>query len=175
MNNMMNLEKGLLAIFDSPEKLLEAVKKLRAAQFKGLETFTPFPVHGMEHALGLKRSWIPWVTFVMAMVGMSVGFGFQSWTLAVDWPLNVGGKPFFAWPAYIPVTFELAILLGGVSTVFALFFAMKLPCFANKVLDDRLTNDRFAVLIDSNDPQFEVQKIKTLMAECQVEEIKNIE
>lgn len=171
----MNTEKGLLAIFDCPNKLLEGVKKLRSAQFQKLETFTPFPVHGLEHALGLKRSWIPWLTFVMCMVGMIAGFGLQVWTSAYAWPIIIGGKPFVSWPAFIPVTFETAILIGGVSTVFALFFAIKLPCYKYKVLDARLTNDRFGIYICATDPQFDAQKIGSLMSECLVEEMRNIE
>jgi len=171
----MSTEKGLLAIFDCPDKLLEAVKKLRAAQYKKLETYTPFPIHGMEHALGLSRSWIPWVTFVMAMVGMTVAFGFETWTSAFDWPINIGGKPFISWPAFIPITFELAILLGGISTVVTLFYAIKLPCYKFKVLDERLTNDKFAVFICATDAQFDRERISSLMGESQVEEIKSID
>ncbi len=153
---------------------MEAVRRVREASFKKLETFTPFPVHGLEHVMGLKRSKIPFVTLIMGIVGCLVGFGFQAWTSAFAWPLNVGGKPMISWPAFIPVTFETTILIGGVSTVIALFVAIKLPSYKNNVLDERFTNDRFGLLVESDDAQYDAVKLSELLKNCQAEEVRTV-
>ena len=112
----MHKEKGTLALFDDPESLLEATEKVRKLNIEYMETYTPFPVHGMEQAMGLKRSWIPWATLAFGLSGAGLAFGFQAWTSAVNWPINVGGKPFISWPAFIPVSFEGMVLISGLLT-----------------------------------------------------------
>ena len=171
----MKQEKGVLALFDDPHQLLEAVKRIRASKFSKIEAFTPFPVHGLEHALGLSRSFIPYITFVMGLVGLCCGLGLQYWTSAVDWPINVGGKPFFSWQAFVPITFETTILIGGVTTVLSLFGIIRLPNFSKKVLDTRLTNDHFGLFIDESDPFYDAVKIQSLLTPCHLKELKRID
>lgn len=170
-------ETGLLGVFDSQANLLLAVKKLRVKLgVKNFESFSPFPVHGMEHAMGLKRSWLPRFTLVMALIGCSLGFLLQYWTLGVDWPLNIGGKPFVAWQAYVPITFETTILIGGVSSVLLFYiFICGLPNFDKKVLDPRLSDDHFGILVDSTDSNFNASGVEEIFKECHAKEIKNID
>lgn len=167
-------EKGLLALFDHPEKLLQAIKKVREEQVKEFEAFTPFPVHGIEKVMGLKRSWIPYATLVFGLAGASLLFYFQVWTMGVSWPINVGGKPFFSWPAFIPITFEGMVLLGGVLTVVTLFATLKLPNMFRKPLDARLTNNMFGLWVGEGDPHFDGAKLSKLLKECNADEIKHI-
>src|SRR3989338_6551041 len=167
-------EKGLLALFDHPEKLLNAIKKIRELNVSMFEAFTPFPVHGIEKAMGLKRSWIPYATLVFGLSGAGLLFYFQVWTMAIDWPINIGGKPFFSWPAFIPITFEGMVLFGGVLTVVTLFATLKLPNLFRKPLDLRLTNDAFGLWIGEEDPHFDRAKFNNLLKECDAQEIKII-
>ncbi len=139
---------GVLGIFRTPETLLEAVREARELGYRGLDAVTPYPVHGLPEALGLKVSWMPRVTKTFFFVGAGLGFYFEYWTMAVTWPINVAGKPYFSIPAFMPVTFESGILITGVLTFLALFAADRLrPGPGFKALDPRLTNDRFALLI----------------------------
>lgn len=140
---------GVVAMFEGPDALVEAMKKVRAANYRSIDAFTPFPVHGMDDAQGLKRSPIPWVTFCAGITGTSVAFGLQYWTSAVDWPLIVGGKPFNSWPAFVPVMFELTVLFAGISTLLALVFFCRLPNTARKVVDSGITRDKFALWVEA--------------------------
>ncbi|OGP07406.1 MAG: hypothetical protein A2048_05815 [Deltaproteobacteria bacterium GWA2_45_12] len=171
---MNKQEKGIVGIFDCPEKLKGAVEKVRALNVTRFDCFTPFPVHGLEKVMGLKRSWIPWATLVYGLLGGGLLFAFQAWTSAVDWPLNIGGKPFISWPAFIPVTFEGAILFGGVLTVITLFAVMKLPCYVHDVLDQKITTDHFALFVDAGDPVFDAARIQSALQESGAAEVKNI-
>ncbi len=140
---------GVLAFFEGPSALIDATAKVRDARYQYFDTFTPFPVHGLEAAQGLRRSPIPYITFIAGLTGGSLAFLFQYWTSAVDWPLNVGGKPFNSWPAFIPICFELTVLFAGLSTVAAMFLFKGLPNIRRKALDPGLTRDKFALLIEA--------------------------
>jgi len=149
----MSTEKelaGVLGFYEDPQALIAAMKKVREANYESFDAFTPYPVHGLEAAQGLKRSPLPYVTFVAGMTGFMLAFGLQYWTSAVDWPLNVGGKPFFSWPAFVPVMFELTVLLAGLATVAGMFILNGLPNIKSKAFDPALTNNRFAILIGAS-------------------------
>ena len=104
---------GLLAEFTTPAVLYRACESVRDAGYTRWDAHTPFPVHGLDRAMGLKRSKLPWIVFVLAMGGAAGGFALQTWVHSVAYPSVISGKPFFAWPAYIPVTFELGVLRRG--------------------------------------------------------------
>lgn len=140
---------GVVGFFSGPEALLEATRKVRDANYQYFDAFTPFPVHGLEAAQGLKRSPLPWVTFGAGLTGFVLGFLLQYWTSAVDWPINVGGKPFNSWPAFVPVMFETTVLIGGLATVGAMFFLNGLPNTRRKAFDSAITRDRFALMIEA--------------------------
>lgn len=140
---------GVIGYFDEPGLLMEATTRARDAKFGPIDTFTPYPIHGMEAAQGLRRSWLPWVTFGAGITGLVCGYLLQYWTSAVDWPINVGGKPMNSWPAFIPVTFEATVLFAGLFTVGAMFLVNGLPNIKRRAFDPRLTRDRFALLIEA--------------------------
>ena len=140
---------GVLGFFDDPTALVDATAKVREANYESFDVFTPYPVHGLDHAQGLKRSPLPYVTFIAGATGFMLAMGLQYWTSAVDWPLNVGGKPFFSWPAFVPILFELTVLLAGLSTVGAMFALNGLPNIFKKSFDPALTRDRFAIVVEA--------------------------
>ena len=139
---------GVLGFFDEPGVLLEATKKTREARWDSFDAYSPYPVHGLEHAAGLKRSWLPYVTFCAGLTGTCLAFVLQYWTSAVDWPTNVGGKPLNSWPAFVPVMFELTVLFAGLCTVAAMFIANRMPNITRRGFDPRLTRDRFALILE---------------------------
>ncbi len=140
--------KFIVGVFSHPHDVVEVAAKARHDRgWKHLDIMTPYPLHNVEHALGLKQSWVPWVTLIMGLSGATLGFLFASWTSAVSWPINVGGKPFISWPAFIPIVFECGILIGGISTFVALWYACHMPTLNPKVLDERFTDDKFGLVI----------------------------
>lgn len=136
-----------VGFFDDPEELLKAGEAARERGYKNLDAYMPYFVHGINEAIGIKRSWIPWATLTAGITGGGLAFWFMSWTSAVDWPLNVGGKPFISWPAFVPITFECTVLFAGLTTMVALWAACRLPRPNPKVLDLRITDDRFALVV----------------------------
>jgi hypothetical protein len=137
----------VVGFFNDPDVILHAADSARKKGWKDLDAIVPYPIHGMEHALGIRMSWVPWVTLIMGLLGVIGGFGLQAWVSAVAWPLNIGGKPLISWPAFIPVTFECGILIGGISTFIAMWAACKLPNKKPRIFDERLTDDRFALVV----------------------------
>lgn len=140
---------GVIAYFDDPGSLIKAMNKVREAKYETFDAFTPYAVHGLDAAQGLGRSPLPFVTFVAGLIGCTIGYGFQYFTAVVDWPLNVSGKPLNSWPAFVPVMFELTVLIAGLSTVAAMFAINGLPNLFRRSFDPSLTRDRFAILIEA--------------------------
>lgn len=160
--------------FDT-DSILKAVAKVRDRGFKKFDAFTPFPVHGMEDALGVKRSWLPYVAFVFAIKGFILGAFLTIWTHSVNYPINVGGKPMLALPAYVPIMFETTVLACGVlTTVFMFTVLLGLPNFRKKIFHPDITNNRFAVAIQV-DREEEVDAVKRFLQEIQASEIHNVE
>lgn len=143
-------EAGVAAFFDHPDRLLAAARHTRDSKFDDFETYSPFPIHGMDEAMGLERSWMPWVTFFAGLTGFLCAIALQFGTMTFDWPIIIGGKPFAPWPAFVPVMFELTVLIGGVTTGVVMLKAA--GCFEPAdVLDPDITDDRFALWIGDED------------------------
>ncbi|MBN20578.1 MAG: hypothetical protein CL678_04750 [Bdellovibrionaceae bacterium] len=148
MSSNAQILEGVVGFFDDPETTLEAMKKVTEANYESYDSYTPYPIHGMDDAMGLKRSPLPWITLAAGIAGVSLAFALQYWTSVVDWPVNVGGKPFNSWPAFVPVMFELTILFSGIFTLLGLLGLCRLPNTGRKVIDPSITRDRFAIMID---------------------------
>ena len=166
--------RGALALYDNPDALIHAAARAREHGFVDLDAFTPYPVHGLSEALGVKKSWVPYVTLVMGLGGAGLGLLFQIWTSAYDWPLNIGGKPMVSLPAFIPVTFETGVLLGGTMTVAALLFACGLPNFKTPILDRDITNDRFALFIPDSGPGWDEERAVRFLTSTGPVEVRKI-
>jgi hypothetical protein len=150
---------GILAEFAMPADLYHACERVRDAGFTRWDAHSPFPVHGLEGAMGIRRSPLPWIVLVMGLTGAVLGFGLQWWVHAVAYPLVISGKPYFSWPAFIPITFELGVLFAALGAVFGMLGLNRLPMhnhplFQSKVFE-RVTDDAFFISIESWDPQFD--------------------
>jgi len=134
--------------FAEPGALLAAARDGRRRGLAVVEAHTPHPVHGLDVALGLRRSRLPFVTLVCGAAGLALALWFQSWASSTDWPLDVGGKPFDSLPAFVPVAFELLVLLAGLGTAAALLVRSRLrPGGAERVAPVRATDDRFVLVV----------------------------
>ncbi len=140
---------GVVGFFDSASSLMDATKKIRDANYESFDCFTPYPVHGLEKAQGLKRSPLPFVTMGAGLTGFMCAMLIQYWTSAVDWPLNIGGKPLWSWPAFVPIFFELTVLFAGLCTVGGMFLLNGFPNTKKRAFDNNITRDRFAIMIDA--------------------------
>jgi hypothetical protein len=160
---------GLLAEFMSADAVLNAARQARLAGYTVLDAYTPYPVEGLAPALGHPRNRVPFIVFVGGLVGGAVGFFMQYWAMAVDYPLNVGGRPFNSWPVWIPITFELTILLASFGAFFGMLFLNGLPRLNHPVFDvpgfERSTQDRFFLCIEATDPRFELEATRQFLAD----------
>ncbi|MCT4642980.1 MAG: DUF3341 domain-containing protein [Bacteriovoracaceae bacterium] len=146
----------VLAIYDCEEKLLEATHKAMDKKINIYDIYTPFPVHGLDTAVGIKRSILPYVTLVAGLTGMALALALQVWISAYDWPTNIGGKPFISLPAFIPITFEFTVLLGAHTTVAAFLFINKLfPGRKPVIFDINQTSHTFVVAIEKEGTDIE--------------------
>ena len=149
---------GVVGEFETPEKLIHAVEKVREAGYRRFEAYSPFPVEGLSQAMGLKRNLVPLITLIGGLTGGIGGFGFQYWVAAITYPLNIGGRPFNSWPAFIPVTFELTILGASLAAVFGILSLNKLPQPHHPVFNvhrfSHASTDRFFICIESRDAKF---------------------
>ncbi len=171
------MKTGLLAIFGEAAELKVAAGRVHKLGLTQIDAYTPFPVHGLDKEMGIPKSWASAVTLVMGLSGALFMFFFQYWSLGVDWPMNIAGKPYFAWPAYIPVTFEGGVLVGGVSTVVALVFLCRRTrkYAGGKVLDPRFSMDKFGLFVADSDPRFNRKELEKLLRECHAEEIQTVQ
>jgi hypothetical protein len=167
--------KGVVAMFKDEHALLEAAKKTYAAGFRKFDSISPFPIHGMDDATGLKRSCVPWFTMVAGTTGCAFAVWFQCWVSAVDWPINVGGKPFISLPAFIPITFEMTVLFGALVTVAGMLWLCGLPKVDPIIIDPDLTSHKFALFIPEGDSGYEEKKVQDLMKSLGAVEVRKAE
>jgi len=144
-------QKGVAGIWEEEEIFLKAVESLYKEEKLKPIAITPYPVHGLEELTHTPRSWIPWVAFVGGLSGCLFGLWFTWWTSAVDWPILVGGKPFWSLPAFIPIIFELTILFSALSSIGALLYACGIPRLSVPIIDKDLTCHKFALFICEKD------------------------
>jgi hypothetical protein len=153
----------MLAEFETPARLLSAAQKLHDAGYKQFDCHSPFPIHGMDQAMGLKRSPLGYIVFVVAMLGLLGGFALEWWTSTIDYPLVISGKPFFSYQAYGPVAFAVMVLSSSFIALLGMLILNKLPRLNHPVFNSdrflKVSDDAFFVSIESLDPHFD--QIKT--------------
>jgi hypothetical protein len=158
---------GLMASFDQPEDVLEATRRAHDAGYRRMEAYTPFPVEGLNEALGYGHTRLPMIVLTGALAGGIGGFLMQYWMTVIDYPLNIGGRPYFSWPAYIPATFELTILLGSFSAVIGMLALNGLPQPYHPVFNVPqfrvASRDGFFLCIEAVDPKFDVAETKQFL------------
>jgi len=148
----MSVKKFVVASFDDEAVLFPAVKQVRKTGYKIHDVYTPMPIHGLDAMLGLRDTSLHTAGFIYGAAGTTTALGFISWALTYDWPLNFGGKPFFALPAWIPITFELTVLFSAVGMVLTFCYLCQLAPFVKKDhFHLRATDDMFVMVIECTD------------------------
>lgn len=165
---------GIAGIFLEESKILKAARKTREAGFVKFDAISPYPVHGMEEACGIKRSPLPYITFGAGCVGLLAALALTYYTSVINWPINVGGKPMFSLPAFIPIMFELTVLFAALSSVGGLFYFCNMPKIDPPVIDKDLTCHKFAIFIPENDIGYNEERIEKMLKEMGAVEVKKV-
>jgi len=153
----------LVNVFGSEEDIVGAATRARESGYTILDAYTPFAVHGLDVAMGLRPTRLAYVCLALGLTGAIAKLGFQIWTSAWDWPVNVGGKPLVSIPAFVPVTFEVMVLFAGVGTVLAFLLRSRLfPGAAPKATYFRATDDQFVLVLEERDASFDVRNVEAL-------------
>jgi len=167
---------GMAGLFDDTNSLIRAAKSVRDKGYTKWDCHTPYPVHGLDQAMGLKPSPLPYICLGCGFVGVAAALGMQGWMSAVDYRVVIGGKEFFSWPAFVPVTFELFVLFSALAIVASYIFFCKLwrwhsPLHDNDIMK-HVTCDRFAVVLEAGDRQFSEDEARALLEETGCQDIR---
>jgi mono/diheme cytochrome c family protein len=158
---------GVLAEFDTPTALVKAARKVRDAGYRRWDTYTPFPIHGIEKDMGITMTKLPWFVIAMALTGMAAGIFFQYWFNAVDYKFIISGKPVWSWPANVPVIFEMTILFSAFGAIGGMMFLNNLPLPSHpldlKERFRRVSDDKFFLLIEASDSKFDEADTRKLL------------
>lgn len=150
---------GIVGQFETAQAIYHACEEVRDAGFRNWDAHTPFPVHGLDNAMGMPKSKLPWFVLVIGLSGTTTGILLQYWVHSVEYPLLFSGKPFFAWPAYVPVIFELSVLFSAFTCLFGMLALNGLPRLNHPLFGvkafERVTDDRFFISIEATDPNFD--------------------
>jgi hypothetical protein len=170
---------GLLAEFASPDDLVRAAARIRDAGYTKWDAHTPFPVHGLDGAMGIRTTRLPYLVLAAGITGTATGLLMQWWMNAIDYPLIISGKPFNSLPADIPVTFELTVLLASLTAFIGMLIANALPRFHHPLFGNgrfrRATTDAFFLAIEAADPRFDLVKTEELLVAERATHVSPIE
>ena len=159
---------GVMAEFDTAEQVLEATRRARREGYTEMDAYTPYPVEGLSDELGLTRTRVPFVVLMAGLVGAAAGFFMQYWSMAVDYPFNVGGRPENSWPVFIPITFEVMVLVAAFAALLGMLFIHGLPRPYHPVFKvDRFVEANsysFFLCIESTDPRFDREGTRQFLA-----------
>jgi len=169
---------GLMAEFHTAEELIEAAHQVHAAGFRHVDTYTPYPIEEIAHALDLPRSKVPLIVLGGGITGGIAGYLLQYWTSVIEYPMNIGGRPFHSWPAFIVPTFEMTILFAALSAVLGMFAlnglpqpyhpAFNVPRFA------LASRDRYFLVIEARDPKFNLDETRRLLLDLHASEVSEV-
>ena len=150
---------GIMAEFDSATALVEAAHKTHEAGYTKIDAYSPFPIEGLAEEIGFHRNYVPLVVLIGGLIGGISGYAMQYWMAAVDYPLNIGGKPYHSWPAFIVITFEMTILFAGISAVVGMLALNGLPMFYHPVFNvprfSSASKDRFFLIVFASDNKYD--------------------
>jgi hypothetical protein len=169
---------GLLAEFEQPEDLVNAVRRARAAGYRKMDAYTPFPVEHLAEELGFHRTALPLIVLIGGLIGCAGGFYLQYWISAVDYPLNIGGRPLNSWPSFIPVTFELTILIAALFAVLGMLGLNGLPMPYHSLFNSPrfalASRNRFFLCIEASDRQFNREATAKFLSELKTEGVSEV-
>jgi len=167
MNSQVLELKGLLAEFDNPTELKHAAEKMRDVGYEKFDCHSPFPIHGMDAAMGMKRSSLGWIIGLAAIIGTSGALALQWWTSTIDYPLVISGKPLFSFQAYVPITFALGVLLSAIAALVGMLALNGLPRFHHPVFYSnrfrKFSDDGFFISVETEDPKFDPNATRSLL------------
>ena len=170
---------GVLAEFNTPDELLAATRRAREAGYQQMDAYTPFPVEGLAEALGFQRTGLPFLVLLGGIVGGVGGYLMQYWMAAIDYPLNVGGRPLHSWPAFIPVTFELTILVAALAAVLGMLALNGLPMPYHPLFNvprfELATRNGFFLCIEARDPKFDRDETRRFLESVKAREVSDVE
>ena len=170
---------GLLAEFDAPEDLVTAAERAYADGYRRLDAYTPFPVHGLAEAIGFLTNRLPLLVLIGGILGAGAGFFSQYWAAVIDYPLNVGGRPFNSWPAFVPITFEVTILVAALTAGLGMLALNGLPQPYHPVFNAPrfalATRDRFFLCIEAADPRFDPEATRKFLEGLGAKEVTDVE
>lgn len=168
-----------LAQYDTSAKVLHAAERVRKAGYTKFDTHTPFPVHGMDAAMGLPDSRVGWIVFFSGLTGVSGAYLMMWWMGGVDYPLIVGGKPGFTLPSSVPIMFELMVLLSAFGALFGMLHLNKLPRHHHPVFESETfraaSDDKFFISIEAEDPKFDLAETKSVLEGTHPETLEVVE
>jgi hypothetical protein len=171
---------GYLAEFDSVDALLAAVERVRDAGFVRFDAFAPFPVHGLDESMGIRMTRLPWLVAGGGAAGAATALLLQWWTNAFDYPLVISGKPLFALPPSIPITFELTVLFASIGAFVGLLVANRFPelyhpVFPSARFRERATTDGFFIAVEAGDPKFEPRATRAFLEGLGAHRVEELE
>jgi hypothetical protein len=180
----MNIQKesptyGLLAEFNSPTAIVAAARKAYAAGYRKMDAYSPFPIEELSEAIGFHTNRVPLIVLASGLIGLLSGLGLQIWASAIEYPLNVGGRPFISWPSFIPITFELTILLAAFGAVIGMFALNGLPQPYHPVFNaprfELASRTHFFLCIEAKDPKFDPAETRRFLESLGANEVTDVE
>ena len=170
---------GLTALFNTPDEIIHAASKVQELGYKNYDVHTPYPLHGMDLAMKLKPSKLGYITLAFGLFGVAFALLFMYWAMSKDYPMIIGGKPFFALPAFVPITFEVTVLLATLATVISMLaFYFKFPFNSHPLHDTpymkAVSSDKYGICIDADDDLFDLEKVKALYKELKGKNISEV-
>lgn len=170
---------GLLAQYENPHDVYGACEQVRDEGYQAWDACTPFPVHGLDKAMGLKPSVLPWIVLCVGLTGSAFMLFFQAWVSGTLYPIVVGGKPLFSLPAFVPIWYEITVLSSCVTAFLTNWILCGLPrpyhpAFASKAFE-RVTDDKFFIMVEAKDPKFDLEKTRALLARTGATHVEELE
>ncbi len=170
---------GLMAEFESAEQLVEAARQAHEAGYRRMDAYTPFPVHGLREAMGVRKTRLPWLVLAGGAVGFIAGYGMQYFAQVIHWPINIGGRPLHSWPNYIPIVFEMTVLVASLTAFLSVVIINGLPRPHHPVFNvdkfDRASTDRFFLCIEADDPKFDTESTRLFLQELKPASVSVVE
>jgi hypothetical protein len=170
---------GLMGEFDSPEALIESARRTHDAGYIRVDAYTPYPVEGLAEALRFHKTRVPLIVLIGGVTGCLAGFFLQYYVAVIDYPLNIGGRPLNSWPSFIPITFEVTVLIAALSAVLGMLALNGLPTPHHPVFNvprfALATRDRFFLSIEARDPKFDPQATRSFLQSLGAKEVSDVE
>ena len=170
---------GVMAEFENPTDLVAAARKVYSLGYRRINGYSPYPIEELSEAIGFTHTSLPLIVFIGGVLGGLGGFFMQYWIEVINYPINVGGKPYNSWPAFIPITFEMTVLCAAFAAVLGMLVLNKLPQPYHPVFNlpnfAMATRDRFFLAVEANDPIFEHAKVVQLLKDLGSVEVTDVE